>query len=258
MLKSRHSSSTSNLLSAKKSFVSNPWHSMSNLEGTNFMSSQEDDCGLAVFYNEDMIKPLSCEVELPPPQYFHRNQSHSSPSGSHQKEHAKTNLPTAVLSLVKPHKVLSISTEMCDFLGFGAEEMMGRSLNLLHGPKTDAKALTSAIKNTGVLSSSQFSTTLYSRDGSERRINASCSPYFGEGGVLAGCKLQLLPDGCSLADQAVCSSNLVESAAQLADRSKRACYRSRYNFCTGLAIQRSMLQHADSRPPQRDAPDVWA
>jgi hypothetical protein len=250
------SSSTSSLIRANKPLEIKSWHSMRDLDCTDYLSSQEDECRLAVSYDEVMMRPLSYEDELPPPQYYHRSKSHSSPSMTHQNPRAGKNLPTAILSLVKPHKILSISTEMCDFLGFGAEEMMGRSLNLLHGPKTDAKALTGAIKNTGLLSSAQFSTTLYSRDGSELRISGTCVPYFGEGGVLAGCKLQLLADENGVADPAlVCVDSTI--AAATADQSKRACYRSRFNFCTGLAIQLSLIRHANSRsPPQGATADV--
>ncbi len=149
---------------------------------------------------------------------------------------------------------------MCNFLGFRTEEMIGRSLNLLHGPKTDAKALTGAIKNTGLLTSAQFFTTLYSRDGSELGISALCVPYFGEGGVLSGCKLQLLPEENGFANPALSSRNSNEAATERLEqavRDKRACYRSRHNFCTGLAIQRSMMHHAESRSPPQGAADAW-
>ena len=166
------------------------------------------------------------------------------------------NLPTAVLSLVKPHKIISISTKMCEYFGFGEEEIVGRSLNLLHGPKTDAKVVTGAIKNTGVLSSSQFATTLYARDGSELCINASCVPYFAGDGVLAGCKLQLLPEG--LVDPASRSEVEAVAFAGQAEHAQRACYRSKYNLITGLTIQHAMLlHHATTRPAPEDPVDVF-
>ena len=171
---------------------------------------------------------------------------------AHQRGSSKS-LPTVVVSLVKPHKILTTSTATCDLLGFGAEEMMGRSLNLLHGPKTDVKAVMGAIKNTGLLSTANFSTIMYARDGSERSIRALCIPYFGEGGVLAGCKLQLLPEDYVFMDPALC---LEEARMQEAERTKRACYRSRYNFRTGLMIQRALLHHAKTHPSPGD--DVWA
>ena len=132
------SSSTSSLFNAKKSFQIKRWRSMCDLECSAYLPIQheEDFCGLSVYYNEAMPRLLTDDDELPPPQYYHLSQSQDSPSKPPQRVPAKMNLPTAVLSMVKPHKILSISTELCDFLGFGAEEMMGRSLNLLHGPKT--------------------------------------------------------------------------------------------------------------------------
>jgi hypothetical protein len=227
---------------------------MRDLECRAEMPSQEGDRTLAVYYNEAMPKPRSCEHELPPPQYYHLlSHSRSNSLISHQTEPAKRSLPTVVVSLVKPHKILTTSTATCDLLGFGAEEMMGRSLNLLHGPKTDVKAVMGAIKNTGLLSTANFSTIMYARDGSERSIRALCIPYFGEGGVLAGCKLQLLPEDTGLVDPALCSE---EARMQPAERTTRACYRSRYNFRTGLMIQRSLLHHAKTHPSPGD--DFWA
>jgi hypothetical protein len=196
------------------------------------------------------MRPLPCDEELPPPQYYHRSVSQSTTSTSHEKESARNNIPTAILSLVKPHKILSISS---DFLGFGAEEMMGRSLNLLHGPNTDAKALTGAIKNAGLLSSTKISTTLYSRDGSELCINASCVPYFDEGGALAGCKLQLLPE-----ENDYCLDEAGTERLRSAAHRKRTCYRSKYNFTTGLTIQCSMLHLAKARSSQQGAADNGA
>jgi hypothetical protein len=235
---------------AKKSFQTNSWHSMCNLECTN----QEDSCELAVPYNEAMTKPLSREDELPPPQYFNPSKYRCRPSMAHQRGSSKS-LPTVVVSLVKPHKILTTSTATCELLGFGAEEIEGRSLNLLNGPKTDVKAVMGAIKNTGLLSHASFATTLYARDGSELSISASCVPYLAEGGVLAGCKLQLLPEDTGLVDPALCSE---EARMQEAERTKRACYRSRYNFRTGLMIQRSLLHHAKTHPSPGDEADVLA
>ncbi len=145
---------------------------------------------------------------------------------------------------------------MCALLGFETEQMMGRSLNLLNGPKTDVKAVISAIKNTAALSAASFSTTLYARDGSELRISASCVPYFGEGGVLAGCKLQLLPENHALVDPAL-DEAVTERLVQ-AERTKRACYRSMYNFRTGLMIHRSLLHYTTTHQSAKDAAEVWA
>jgi hypothetical protein len=158
-------------------------------------------------------------------------------------------MPTVVLSLVKPHKIISISTQMCDFFGFEEAEIVGRSFNLLQGPKTDVQAVTGAIKNTGVLISAQFATSLYARNGSELYTNASCVPYFAGGGVLAGCKLQLLPEGPGLMDSTSRSDEAVAERLVQAERAQRACYRSKYNLITGLTIQRAMLlHHATTRP----------
>ena len=93
------------------------------------MPNQEDYCRLAACYNEATTRPLSCDDELPPPQYYHQSHSrYSSASKSRQREQAKMNLPTAVLSLVKPHKIISISTKMCEYFGFGEERHVSHIL----------------------------------------------------------------------------------------------------------------------------------
>jgi hypothetical protein len=98
---------------------------------------------------------------------------------------------------------------------------------------------------------------LYARDGSELRIRGSCVPYFGEGGVLAGCKLQLLPEGHGLVDSAFRADEAVAERPVQAERIKRACYRSRYNFRTGLMIQRSQLHHVKkTHPLAKEAADI--
>ena len=159
-------------------------------EKHNKVSSSESSCGIVLPYRELDWNSLS-EAELPPPQYYRRTKKSSKITGSSNTTEAKP--PSLVLSLLKPHKILLASKEMCDLLGYGEAEMRGRSLNMLQGPKTNASALSAAIKNTGLMSTVQLSTSLYTIDGSERPVFAICVPYLSEYGELAGCKLQTTP-----------------------------------------------------------------
>jgi hypothetical protein len=217
---------------------------------------QVESCRIAIPYREQQH---CIEDELPQPEYFIRSSSYM--KNATELSVQMKNLPTALLSLVKPHKILSISKEMCTIVDFAADEITGRSLNLLYGPKTDMPALTAAIKNTGLLSSAQLSTSIYSRDGSEIQISASFAPFFADDGVLAGCTFKLLPAEHAPADSASDSDETVEGLAELmaqARRGRRANHRVQYNFRTGLAIQHSMLLHhrAGTRPPPQPAPDA--
>ena len=76
--------------------------------------------------------------------------------------------------------------------------------------------------------------------------------------MLAGCKLQLLPEGRCLVDPASRSDEAVAERLVQAERAQRACYRSKYNLITGLTIQHAMLlHHGTTRPAPEDPVDVF-
>jgi hypothetical protein len=115
-----------------------------------------------------------------------------------------------------------------------------------------------AISNSVQLSFEQFFSCVYSRDGSELQISASCTPFFADGGVLSGCKLQLHPADSAIVDASSDSHETVEGLAELMARGtkdRRTAYRATgYNFRTGLAIKHSMLRcHAGACPAPRPA-----
>ena len=210
----------------------------------------DEDCRISVPYLELEGSKLSLEDELPPPKYYRR----STPCQNEVvTKKLAPKLPTLILSLVKPHKILAVSKEACDFLGYGEEEISGRSVSMLQGPKTDTAGLCAAIKNTGVLSSGEFSTVIYARDGSELKIAAALVPYIADGGKLAGCKLQLILDNASESD------DVVERLAKWtgnAEKGKRSQHRAHHNFCTGLTIQLSM-QHRTASHRSTPQPAPW-
>ena len=199
-------------------------------------------CRISVPYLELEESKLSLEDELPPPKYYCR----SKPCQTEVTiKKPAVRLPTLILSLLKPHKILAVSKETCELMGYKEDEMLGRSVSILQGPKTDKAGLCAAIKNTGVLSSGDFSTVIYARDGSELNITATLVPYYADGGQLAGCKLQLLLETTEIDD-------VVERLAKWtanAEKKKRSIYRAHHNFCTGLIIQLSMQQRAKWRIP---------
>lgn len=214
--------------------------------------SPDCGCGIVVPYRE----LEDAEVELPPPQYYRRSRAEG-PKEWAQSEKIPKTPPTLVLSLLKPHKILFASAEMCELLGYEEAELKGRSLNMIQGPKTNSSALTAAIKNTGLLSSGEVTTMFYASDGSERQITAACVPYLSDSGDLAGCTLQLTSDAVLEAeDIAVSLAKWMARAEQAAQCRSRADY----NFRMGLTIQRSILHHANSpaaSQPSRCESDIW-
>ena len=100
--------------------------------------------------------------------------------------------PKAVISLVAPHKMLIISKDFCYFFGYTVEEeICGREVKILQGPRTDPTALTSAIKSCATGSTTSRSVVLYGRDGTEVEVEATFAPYFGMEESLAGCLVEL-------------------------------------------------------------------
>ena len=100
--------------------------------------------------------------------------------------------PKAVVSLVAPHKMLIISKDFCDFFGYTVEEeICGRAVKILQGPRTDPTALTSAIKSCATGLTTSKSVVLYGRDGTEVEVEATFAPYFGGEETLAGCLVEL-------------------------------------------------------------------
>ena len=126
------------------------------------------ECTLAVAYVElgictdDFESASQKSRELPPPCRFVDTRTIGAAS---ERAPAK-----AIVSLHQPHKVLTVSKELCLLLGYSAEELCGRSIKILQGPRTDATFFHSAIKNAALLSSAKQKTFIYGRDGQEHEV----------------------------------------------------------------------------------------
>jgi PAS domain-containing protein len=131
------------------------------------------ECTLAIPYVELGINADDIEFsfgasqassELPPPCRFvdTRRAQEAEP----ERESAK-----AIVSLQQPHKILTVSKELCALLGYSADELCGRSIKIFQGPRTDASFFHSAIKNAALLSSASQRTFIYGRDGQEHEVS---------------------------------------------------------------------------------------
>ena len=105
----------------------------------------------------------------------------------------------AIVSLVKPHKILAVASDILSMAEFSSEQICGRSINVLFGPRTDVASLNVVIKNTGHDQSSTLNTVLSSSTGADLHVAVTFSPYRrASDGSLSGCLLQIdciyLPD----------------------------------------------------------------
>ena len=123
-----------------------------------------------------------------------------------------------VVSVESPHIVLRADSGVVDLLGYTTEEICGRSIKILHGPRTDAVILHSAIKNVAFSQSCPVQATLYSRTGQELLVMATCSPYQESDGMFVGCLLDIEDSEAVTLKQALASDNPVAMAIITASR----------------------------------------
>ena len=98
----------------------------------------------------------------------------------------------AIVSLVKPHKILAVAPDVLSLVEFTSDQICGRSVNVLFGPKTVEAPLTAAIKNTGHGQPTTIDTVLSSSKGADLNVTVTFSPYRrASDGSLGGCLLQI-------------------------------------------------------------------
>ena len=98
----------------------------------------------------------------------------------------------AMISLLKPHKIIAASAEFLRTVGFTSDQIRSRTIRALVGPNTDMSELSAAIKNAGHMHSTQINTTLYTSCGTELEVTATLSPHVNVlSGSLGGCVLRI-------------------------------------------------------------------
>jgi hypothetical protein len=128
-------------------------------------------------------------------------------------------------------------------LGHRAEDIVGRSIKVIQGPKTDSVGLVGAVKNAGLLAHTKLKTVLYSSSGKEFEVVLSFSPQLEDDGSLSGCLAKVIPADCEvLAALNTKWGGGVESARRAALEKERRQYRAMRNFHTGLMLQQSAQQ----------------
>jgi hypothetical protein len=150
----------------------------------------------------------------------------------------------AVVALQSPHSILSVSEPFVKWLGYTPQELVGRSLKVLGGPKTDTVALHAAIKNAALLNFECIEAVVYSSSGVGHHVLVSCFPFLDMDGVLLGCSLEVKQLGKPPQDRNNVSP-IPETLIPFGPRigPSDAARRRAYNYRTGLAL------HAEHRAP---------
>ena len=103
--------------------------------------------------------------------------------------------PTGVkilVSLDAPYIVLTCDPDLAGMLGYTSDEIVGRSIKILHGPRTDTTKIGSAIKKSSFNQTTVIHSILYGRSGLGKTLSVTFSPYYDAWGVLRGCTMYLL------------------------------------------------------------------
>jgi hypothetical protein len=103
--------------------------------------------------------------------------------------------PTAVVSMVSPHKLLIVSEDFCELFRYSVSgaEICGRAVKMLQGPRTDPGIIVAGIKSAALASTTRSDLTLYTGGGEELELRVTFSPYVCGDDTLAGCLLEVEP-----------------------------------------------------------------
>ena len=138
----------------------------------------------------------------------------------------------AVVSLSSPHTILSVSDSFVRWLGYSRQEVVGRSLKILSGPRTDMFALNAAIKNAAVHNFECIEASVYASSGAGFHVLISCFPFMDAEGVLLGCSLEIKQLGVDPTGEAQLLRIPFPSRISPADAARRRSL----NYQTGLAL----------------------
>ena len=97
-----------------------------------------------------------------------------------------------LVSLDAPHIVLTCGPQLAGLLGYTAEEIVGRSIKILHGPRTETSKISSAIKRSSLNQTTAIQSILYGRSGLGKTLSVTCTPHYDAWGVLRGCAMDML------------------------------------------------------------------
>ena len=198
--------------------------------------SQDDYC-VQELYNE-----------MPPPSSFVKGNGqvfcpeHDEECGKLVSSlHPTSSKVRAVVSIQSPHTILSVSDSFVQWLGYNEQELVGRSLKVLSGPRTNIAALHAAIKNAALLNFECIEAIVYANNGCGFQVLVSCFPFVDVDGSLLGCSLevkQLSPPADSP------GGKLIRIPFPSRISPAHAARRRNLNYQTGLALHREHVAAA--------------
>lgn len=147
-----------------------------------------------------------------------------------------------IVSINYQPRILSITSDLADLLGYTVEQLLGRSLTILHGPESDALTFCAAIKASAFCQINEMAATLYDRSGVVHRCITSLRPELDTDGHSFGCRILIHPQ----ADHA--DVQISEGAADSSPSSRRAAH----NRYVGLILQTEAHAGAPSPALQRE------
>jgi hypothetical protein len=157
-----------------------------------------------------------------------------------------------IVSTTNQPRIVSVTCDLADLLGYTVEQLLGRSLTILHGPESDAPAVCAAIKAATYMQNTELTATFYDRSGTVHRYLTSLSPELDGDAHSIGCQIFLHPKP----DQADAHRSEGATAALHGSSSfSSSSRRSQHNRYVGLILQHEALSPAPS-PALRREEDV--
>lgn len=100
----------------------------------------------------------------------------------------------AVITLNEPYRLQCVSDDLCELFGFAPEQLQGRSLRMLLGPRTNTERLDAAVKSAGLRCTSTVPLIAYRCDSSEQFQLLTCAPHLSNDGEVEGISLTFRPN----------------------------------------------------------------
>ena len=152
-----------------------------------------------------------------------------------------------------PHKILAVSKGLRDTLQFLEEHIFEQRIDVICGPETDKMALLSSIKQAvdRIAGESQaLPLRIYGWSGVAHSVKVSCScQEQSDVGTVVSCCLLLEMDTVNDERFKKAAKPSMFGSRRGSLPSTRAECRARYNFLTGLEIQRELLSKNNSNHP---------
>jgi hypothetical protein len=157
-----------------------------------------------------------------------------------------------IVSASNQPRIVSVTSDLADLLGYTMEQLLGRSLTILHGPESDAPAVCAAIKAATFMQNTELIATFYDYSGTVHRYLMSLSPELDGDAHSIGCQIFFHPKP----DHADAHrSEGATAASHDSTPSSSSSRRSQHNRYVGLILQHEALASAPS-PALRREEDV--